>query len=91
MPAKELILEPKLPPKEVRRLEVTQPWISSNGNAQHYKLLADSWEMPGNFIDGPCLARDKATGKMIFHLLRGGLERGDYELPWNNLRSPGCK
>jgi hypothetical protein len=72
MSVKELILEPKLPPQEVKRLEKTQPWISSNGDPQHYKLISDCWELPAMFIDQPCVARDKVTGRMIFHLRCGG-------------------
>lgn len=41
------------------------------------------------FIDETCSARDKVTGRMIFHLLRGVLQRREFELPWNNLRSDG--
>ena len=89
MSARELILEPKLPPQEVKRLEATQPWINSNGDPQRYMLIADSWELPGMLLDEPCRARDKATGRMIFHLLRGILQRREYELTWNYLRCGG--
>jgi hypothetical protein len=89
MSAKELILEPKLRPQEVKRLEATQPWVSSNGDPRHYALIADSWELPAMFIDASCRARDKATGRMIFHLLRGVLQRREYKLPWNYLRCGG--
>jgi hypothetical protein len=88
MPVKELILERKLPPQEVKRLEKIQPWISSNGDPESYKLISDCWELPGISIDETCIARDKVTGRMIFHLLRV-LQRREYELPWNNLRCGG--
>jgi hypothetical protein len=89
MSARQLILEAKLSPQEVKRLEKIQPWISSNGDPQHYKLMADRWELPGTFIDETCSAHEKVTGRMIFHLLCGVLQPPDYELPWNNLRSGG--
>jgi hypothetical protein len=90
MPAKrELILERTLPPQEVKRLEKIQPWISSNGDPQHYTLISDCWELPGMFIDETCRARDKATGRLIFHFLRGVLQPREYELPWNYLRCGG--
>ena len=89
MSVRELILEPKLPPEEIKRLEVSQPWISSNGDPQHYTLIADSWELPGMLIDESCSARDKVTGRMIFHLLRGVLQPREYELAWNSLRCGG--
>src|ERR1700722_7301524 len=89
MSVKELILEPKLPPQEVKRLEKTQPWISSNGDPQHYKLISDCWELPAMFIDQPCVARDKLTGRMIFHFVPGVLQLREYELLWDNLRCGG--
>jgi hypothetical protein len=51
MALRNLILEPKLPPKEVRRLEVRQPWISCNADADTCMLISDRWELPGMFID----------------------------------------
>jgi hypothetical protein len=89
MSVRELILEPKLPPKEVRRIETIQPWISSNGDPEHYRLISDCWELPGTFIDEPCIGRDKATGDMVFHFVPGVLQPREFELPWNYLRSGG--
>src|SRR3989442_746023 len=89
MSARELLLESKLRPQEVKRLEKIQPWISSNGDPERCTLISDCWELPGMFIDEPCSARDKATGRMIFHLLRGVLDSREYELPWNYLRCGG--
>src|SRR5437773_844877 len=89
MSAKELVLETRLPPQEVKRLEVTQLWISSNGDPKSYKLISDRWELPATLIDESCSARDKVTGRMIFHLLRGVLQPREYELAWNSLRCGG--
>lgn len=87
--ARPLILETKLPPQEVKRLELTQPWISSNGDPENYIVISDRWEQPGKLIDESCSARDKNTGLMIFHWLRGVLEPREYELPWKYLRCGG--
>ena len=89
MSVRELILEPKLRPQKVKRLERDQPWISSNGDPEHYNLISDRWRLPATLIDEPCIAHDKSTGRLIFHLLRGNLKRSDFELPWNNLRCGG--
>jgi hypothetical protein len=89
MSLRTLILERKLPPQEIRRLEKIQPWISTNGDRRHYTLISDRWELPGMFIDEPCSAYDKITGRMIFHLPQGVLQHREYELPWNNLRCGG--
>ena len=89
MSSRELFLEGQLPPQEVKRLEATQPWISSNGDPGDYKLISDKWELPGKLVEETCSARDKVTGRMIFHFLRGVLEPREYALAWNNLRCGG--
>jgi hypothetical protein len=88
---KRLVLERKLPPVEVKRLEAIQPWISTNGNPSDYKLISDRCELSGTFIEESCIALDSMTGKFIFCLLRNVLTSNEYELPWKYLRDGGTK
>src|SRR5437764_267147 len=86
---RQVALKPRLSDAELRKLDKEKPWIDSNSNPHHYRLMTDEWEYPANYFDDSVCIIDEATGRGVCTLIRGVLTPAEYQLAWRNLRCGG--